>query len=92
VQVDIVATASERNTWESWLLALVKEMVPVTARVELRWVSAQALWTNRLDGTMVLASAPVAHLDTDAITGVARLPDGGIRLSASGSSISTTLQ
>lgn len=92
VQVDIVATASERKTWEPWLLALVKEMVPVTARAELRWVSAQALWTNRLDGTMVLASAPVAHLDTDAITGVARLPDGGIRLSASGSSISTTLQ
>jgi len=92
VQVDIVATASERKTWEPWLPALVKEMVPVTARVELRWVSAQALWTNRLDGTMVLASAPVAHLDTDAITGVARLPDGGIRLSASGLNLSTTLQ
>lgn len=92
VRVDVATTASERKARESWLPALIREMIPVTARVEVHWVSAQALMTNRLDGTMVLASAPVAHLDTDAITGLAHLPESGIRLSASGSSISTTLQ
>lgn len=92
VRIDVAATTAERQRWEPWLETLIANIVPLTARVDLRWVSAQAFVTNRLDGTMVLASAPVAHLGTDAIIGVAHLPDGGIRLSASGSSISTTLQ
>lgn len=92
VRLDIATTALERKAWESWLPALIGEMIPVTARVEIRWVSAQALLSQRLDGTMVLESAPQAHLDTDAITGLARLPETGIRLSASGPSMSTPLQ
>jgi len=91
VRVEVAAIAVERKAWESWLPALVREMIPVTARAEVRWVSARALRTNRLDGTMVLVSAPLAHLDTDAITGLAQLPEGGIRLSESGPSMSTPL-
>lgn len=92
VRVDVAATAPERKAWEPWLLALITEMIPVIARVELRWVTAQALLTNRLDGTLALASAPVAHLGTDALTGLARLPERGIRLAESGPSISTPLR
>lgn len=92
VRVEVAAIALERNAWESWLPALIGEMIPITARVEVHWVSAQALVSNRLDGTLVLGSAPVAHLDTDAITGLAHLPESGIRLSASGPSMSTPLQ
>ncbi|HEX6285708.1 MAG TPA: phage tail protein [Pyrinomonadaceae bacterium] len=84
IRVDVAATAAERKAWEPWLLALVQEMVPLTARVELRWVSAHSLRTNRLDGTITLQSAPAPHLGTDAITNLARLPERGAHLSASG--------
>lgn len=84
IRVDVAATAAERKAWEPWLLALVTEMVPLTARVELRWVTAHALRSNRLDGTITIQSAPAPHLGTDAITSLARLPERGARLSASG--------
>ncbi len=92
VRVEIAAIGSERNTWESWLPTLIGEMIPIIARVEIRWVSTQALLSQRLDGTMVLASAPIAYLDTDAITGLARLPETETRLSAAGPRISRPLQ
>jgi hypothetical protein len=84
IRIDVAATAAERKALEPWLLALISEMVPLTARVELRWVSAHALRTNRLDGTMTLQSAPAPHLGTDAITSVARLPERRARLSTTG--------
>jgi len=92
VQVEVAATAVERQTWEPWLLALLTEMVPLTARVEIRWVTAQAFRTNRLDGTMTLESPPEPHLGTDAITGLARLPEAAVRLSACGEPIGTRLR
>jgi phage tail-like protein len=91
IRVDVAATARERRAWEPWLLALITEMVPLTARVELRWVSAHALRANRLDGTLTLHPAPSPHLGTDAVTGLARLPERGNRLSARGSDIGTRL-
>ncbi|MDQ6891911.1 MAG: phage tail protein [Acidobacteriota bacterium] len=90
VRVEIAATAAERKTWSPWLLSLITAMVPLTAQVHLRWVSAYALRTNRLDGTMTLEADPIPHLGTDAITGVARLPETGTRLSSTGPSITTT--
>jgi phage tail-like protein len=84
IPIDVAATAAERKALEPWLLALISEMVPLTARVELRWVSAHAMRTNRLDGTMTLQSAPAPHLGTDAITSVARLPERRARLSTTG--------
>ncbi|HKP35972.1 MAG TPA: phage tail protein [Pyrinomonadaceae bacterium] len=91
VQVEIVATAAERIAWRPWLLALIKEMVPLTARVELRWTNAQALRSDRLDDTMKLESPPEPHLGTDAITGLARLPERGISLSACGAAMGSRL-
>jgi hypothetical protein len=52
--------------------------------VDLRWVTARALRGDVLDGTLTLEAAPAPHLGTDAITGTARLPDRGTRLSATG--------
>lgn len=92
IQVDVVATARERKAWEPWLLVLITEMVPLTARMELRWVTAQSLRTNRLDGTMTLESAPAPHLGDDAITGLASLPERGVRLSACGAPMGTRLR
>ena len=91
VRIDVAATASERIAWDPWLLRLITEMVPLTARVELRWVTSMALRTNRLDGTMTLESVPTPHLGTDAITGQARLPEREPRLSATGPVIDTHL-
>jgi len=91
VRIDVAATAAERIAWEPWLSALIAEMVPFAATVEIRWVAAQSLHTNRLDGTLTLESAPMPHLGTDAITGVARLPERGARLSAAGPTIGTRL-
>ncbi|HJQ36745.1 MAG TPA: phage tail protein [Thermoanaerobaculia bacterium] len=92
IRIDVAASAKERNAWEPWLLALVREMVPLTVRVELRWVSAHALRGDRLDGTLTLEPPPAPELGTGAITGLARLPDGGARLSASGPHIGTRLR
>ncbi|HEU4794755.1 MAG TPA: phage tail protein [Pyrinomonadaceae bacterium] len=92
IRVDMAATAAERKLWEPWLLALIEEMVPLTARVELRWVTAHSLRSNRLDGTITLQSAPAPHLGTDAITNLARLPERGAHLSASGPTTGTRLR
>lgn len=92
IRVDVAATSAERKAWEPWLLALIQEMVPLTARVELRWVSAHSLRSNRLDGTITLQSAPAPHLGTDAITNLARLPERGAHLSALGPATGTRLR
>ncbi len=92
VRVDVAATAAERKAWAPWLLNLIKEMVPLTARVELRWVTEQSLRTDRLDGTMTIESTPAPHLGTDAITNLARLPERGARLSATGASVGIRLR
>jgi tail protein P2 I len=92
IRVDIAATAAERKTWEPWLLSLINQMVPLTARVKLRWVTTQSLRSNLLDGTMKLDRAPAPHLGTDAITGEARFPQQATRLSASGLDVGTRLR
>ncbi len=80
IRVDVAATAPERKSYEPWLLGLITELVPLTARVELRWVTDRVLRSDRLDGAMVLAPAPVTYLGTDAIADLAHLPDDVIRL------------
>jgi phage tail-like protein len=92
VRIDVAATATERKAWEPWLLTMITEMVPLTARLQLRWVSAQALRMDLLDGTLTLDAPPTPHLGTDAVTGLAQLPERGSRTSASGPSLSTRLR
>jgi phage tail-like protein len=91
IRIDLAATATERKSWEPWLSDVVADMVPVNTRVALHWVPPQALRSDRLDGTLTLDSAPSPHLGTDAVTGLARLPERGPKLSASGAAIRTRL-
>jgi hypothetical protein len=55
-------------------------------------VAARALRGDRLDGTLTLEAAPAPYLGTDAVTGLARLPEGGTRLSATGADVGTRLR
>jgi phage tail-like protein len=86
VRIDVAADAGERAKWEPWLRALVDDMMPVMARTELRWLSATAFRQDmQLDDALQLEEAPVPHLGTDAVTGIARLPGRrGISLSGPG--------
>jgi hypothetical protein len=92
IRVDIAASGEERRVWGPWLCTLINEMVPITARVQLRWVSMRALRGARLDGSLVLEAAPTPHLGSDAVTGVARLPERGSRITSSGADTGTRLQ
>jgi phage tail-like protein len=92
IRVDVAASAEERAVWAPWLLALITEMVPLTVRVQLRWVGAQALRSDRLDGTLALESLPPPRLGSGAITSLARLPERAARLSGSGPDIGTRLR
>jgi len=91
LRIEIAATAAERKAWEPWLQALIAEVVPLNVRVALRWVSERALRSDRMDGSLKLEDEPTAHLGTDAITGLARLPERGARLSSFGSALTTRL-
>jgi phage tail-like protein len=91
IVVEVAATAAERGAWEPWLRALIADMVPLTTRVRLRWIGTRARRGNRLDGTLTLEAESAPHLGTDAVTGLARLPEGVTRLSASGTDIGSRL-
>jgi phage tail-like protein len=89
VSIDVSADAHE----QPWLLALIDEMMPATARTKLRWLSATAFRQGmRLDDSLQLEEDPAPHLGTDAVTGLARLPgQRGISLSKSGADSGTPL-
>jgi phage tail-like protein len=91
LQIEIAAAAAERKAWEPWMPALIAEMVPLNVRVRLRWVTERALRSDRLDGSLTLADEPTGHLGTDAITGLARLPERAARLSSFGIPLTTRL-
>jgi len=91
VQVEVAASATERVAWQPWLRALIEQMIPLTARLQFRWVGLDALRSDRLDGSLVLDSVADPTVGTDTMTNVVRLPERGTRLSASGSSLSTRL-
>ncbi len=92
IRVDIAASAQERRAWEPWLAALVDAMVPLTARAQLRWVAARPPQSRRLDGSLVLEAPPAPRLGSDAVLGLARLPQRGSRITASGADTGTRLQ
>jgi hypothetical protein len=92
VRIEVAATSAERKDWEPWLLALITEIVPLTARVDLRWVAPQATTTSRLDDGLTIEPNPSSMLGTDAFIGRTRLPEGETRLSATGPMIDSRLQ
>lgn len=100
IRVEVAATATERKAWEPWLAAMIRDMVPLTTRVDLRWVSPHAVRGDRLDGTVTLDDSgtvtldapPAPHLGNGAIAGLARLPERGVRMGTSGPSLSSRLR
>ena len=93
IRIEAAAEAKELEATKPLLLTLITEMVPLTASVEFRWVSAQTLRADRLDDTLALEAPPNPHLGTDAVTGLARLPEQRrTRLTGSGPAISTPLR
>jgi phage tail-like protein len=86
IRIDLSATADEQMKWQSWLESLINEMVPVTARVQLRWLSEAAFrQVVKLDDSLTLGLAPAPRLGTDAVMGIAHLPGRrGISLKSSG--------
>jgi len=92
ITIEIAASGEERKAWEPWLLRLIAEMVPLTARVDLRWVHERVLRGDRLDGTLTIEAPPAPRLGTDALTGLARLPERGSHLSESGLDPGTRLR
>lgn len=91
VRIEIAASRAERDAWEPWLARVVARALPVTARAEVRWVGAPALLGDRLEDGLTLQADPPPHLGTDAITGVARLPEGRSRLSGEGDGLGSRL-
>jgi phage tail-like protein len=81
VRVEVGADAEQRRDWEPWLASVVSQALPITARLQLVWTSLHALRPPRSDETTTLQGPPAPHLGTDAITGLARLPHGDVRLS-----------
>jgi phage tail-like protein len=92
IRVDVAASAQERRAWEPWLATLVDAMVPLTARAQLRWVAARPPQGRRLAGSLVLEAPPAPRLGSDAVLGLARLPQRGSRITASGADIGMRLQ
>ena len=85
--------ARSGSAWEPWLPALIKEMVPLTARLQLQWVeSAGAARYIASTARSYCRAAPTPHLGSDAVTGVARLPERGSRITSTGADIGTRLQ
>jgi hypothetical protein len=92
IRVDIGASGEERARWEPWLLSLINSMVPMTTRVKLRWTGTRRMQGDVLDGTLVLEAPPTPRLGSDAVTGVARLPERPSHITATGADIGTRLQ
>jgi phage tail-like protein len=92
VRVEVAATRVEREQWRTWFERVIAEMLPLTARLDLRWVNPGALADDRLGDNLTLQSTPAPHLGSGALTGIARLPPRGVRLSSSGPGLSTTLR
>ncbi len=84
VRIDMRASQQDRGQWEPWLAALVDAVMPLSARVSLRWRPPQP--ASGVLGEDALLDAPGnTTLGRNAILGDTRLaPDRPIKLSASG--------
>jgi phage tail-like protein len=91
VRIDVAASAEDRARWSPWMEGVLSEMVPVTARLELRWLGIDALRDDRLGDTLTLDPPAAPRLGTDAVTGRSWLPDGAATLPTSGTGTGPTL-
>ena len=87
VVIEVAVDATERTSWQPWLATLIAAMLPVSVQLGLRWLGRNALSPDNMlaDGAQ-LVEPPLAHLGTDATTGLARL--GGLARGETGERLS----
>ena len=74
IRIDLAVDATEYRDWSPWLKTLVDSMLPAAALAELRWLGRSAFAaTDELSDGHSLGDDPLAHLGTDAVTGLVRL-------------------
>ena len=92
IRVDVAATANERQILSSLLRPLIAAMIPLSARVNLRWISARALRGAGLGANSTLEAPPKAVLDSESVVGRVRLPNDRKTLLTESLSIGTRLR
>jgi phage tail-like protein len=94
VRVEIAATALEKQAWEPWLKTLLMTYLPATVSLVLSWTTLHSLRSGApvLDDSLVIEAETLPHLGSDAITGLARLPESETRLAPSGLPMGTRLR
>lgn len=74
IRIDLAVDATEYRDWSPWLKTLVDSMLPAAALAELRWLGRSAFAaSDELSDGHSIGDDPLAHLGTDAVTGLARL-------------------
>jgi hypothetical protein len=68
--------------------------LPATVSLVLRWTTLHSLRSGApvLDDSLVIEAETLTHLGSDAITGLARLPESETRLAPSGLPMGTRLR
>jgi phage tail-like protein len=80
--VDVAATAAEKKQWTPWFANVLSNMVPLTARLQIRWLGPAAFADRTLGDTLILEHPSNPRLGTDAVTGQVWLPEGASTLPA----------
>jgi phage tail-like protein len=80
--VEVAASAREKRLWTPWFANVLSSMVPLTARLQIRWLGPDAFVDGTLGDTLILGHPSNPRLGTDAVTGQVWLPDGASTLSA----------
>lgn len=74
VVVELAATSTERRAW-SWLRPLLEQFMPLTARLQLRWIGPRETGTDRvLHAELTLEAEPTSRLGDESVVGRMRLP------------------
>lgn len=74
VVVELAATSTERRAW-SWLRPLLEQFMPLTARLQLRWIPPRAAAPDGvLHAGLTLESELTSRLGDEAVVGSMRLP------------------
>jgi phage tail-like protein len=78
--VEVAATAAQKTQWAPWFANVLSNMVPLTARLQIRWLGPDAFVDRTLGDTLILGHPANPRLGTDAVTGQVWLPEGASAL------------
>jgi phage tail-like protein len=92
IAIDVSTSVGDRGAAQPWLAAMVTDMVPATARVQIRRVPPEAFADDRLGDELELTAPQPPHLGSTAVAGSTRLPDRSTTLSGWGFDSGSRLQ